>query len=322
MLNKMYEFLKENIKSILVIVIFVVVINLNLPFSVYAPGGTIDISKRLNKDSKTSINMTYVSFVEGKVPVLLLSLVLPNWDIVKNDDIKYDNEEMAEVLKRDRISLYESISNAKFVAYKYVNKPLQIENTTYYVTYISSSSDTDLTVGDELISIDGYTFSPDIVDTYLNTLEEGTKVSIKVKNSNKEYTRYAKLIKANDKTLIGASYAKVNDYKDSIKYNYKKSESGPSGGAMLTLALIQELSGETITDKKICGTGTIDESGNIGEIGGVKYKMLGASKNRCDVFITPKENYEEAKAVKVQNKLKIQLIEADNIEDLMEKLSF
>lgn len=321
MLNKMYEFLKENIKSILVIAIFVVVMNLNLPFSVYAPGGTIDISKRLNKESKTSVNMTYVSFVEGKVPVLLLSLFLPNWDIVKNDDIKYDNEEMADSLKRDRISLYESISNAKSVAYKYVNKSLKIEKTTYYVTYISSSSDTDLRIGDELISIDGRDFTPDIVETYLNTLEEGAKVSIKVKNSDKEYTRYARLIKANDKTLIGVSYAKVNDYKDSLEYNYKKSESGPSGGAMLTLALIQELSGETNNNKKICGTGTIDESGNIGEIGGVKYKMLGASKNKCDVFITPKENYEEAKTVKEKNKLKIELIEADNIEDLMEKLS-
>lgn len=321
MLNKMYEFLKENIKSMLIIVVFVVVINLNLPFSVYAPGGTIDISKRLNKNSKTSVNMTYVSFVEGKVPVLLLSLILPNWDIVKNDDIKYDNEEMADSLKRDRISLYESISNAKSVAYKYVNKPLKIEKTTYYVTYISSSSDTDLKIGDELISIDGHDFTPDIVDKYLNTLEEGTKVSIKVKNSDKEYTRYASLIKVNDKTLIGVSYAKVNDYKDSLEYNYKKSESGPSGGAMLTLALIQELNNETITDKKICGTGTIDEAGNIGEIGGVKYKMLGASKNKCDVFITPKENYKEAKKVKEKNKLKIELIEADNIEDLMEKLS-
>ena len=90
---------------------------------------------------------------------------------------------------------------------------------------------------------------------------------------------------------------------------------------MLTLALIQELNKETITDKKICGTGTIDEAGNIGEIGGVKYKMLGASKNKCDVFITPKENYKEAKKVKEKNKLKIELIEADNIEDLMEKLS-
>ena len=49
--------------------------------------------------------------------------------------------------------------------------------------------------------------------------------------------------------------------------------------------------------------------------------MLGASKNKCDVFITPKENYKEAKKVKEKNKLKIELIEADNIEDLMEKLS-
>ena len=49
---------------------------------------------------------------------------------------------------------------------------------------------------------------------------------------------------------------------------------------------------------KIMGTGTISKDGKVGEIGGVKYKLLGAVKNKADVFICPKENYEEAKKVR------------------------
>lgn len=320
--NKIYEFLKENIKSIIFIIIFVVIINLNLPFSVYAPGGTIDISKRLNKNTKSSINMTYVSFIEGKVPVILLSLILPNWDIVKNTDITYDGEEMKDSMERDKINLYESISNAKYVAYKYVSKTLEIKKTDYYVTYISKNADTDLKIGDIIKTIDGTPFDPFNINEYLEKLSIGTKIELKVENNNKEYTRYAKIIEIEDKHLIGINYSKVNEYENDLEYNYKSSESGPSGGTMLTLAIIQELSEKSITDKKICGTGTIDELGNIGEIGGVKYKMLGASKNKCDVFITPKENYKEASEVKKKNKLKIELIEASTIDELMEKLSF
>lgn len=322
MANKIYEIIKDNIKSIIFIIIFIVVINLKLPFSVYAPGGTIDISKRLNKNTTSNINMTYVSFIEGKIPVLLLSFLMPNWDIVKDNDIKYDNETLKDSITRDKIYLYESISNAKSVAYKYLNKDLEIKETKYYATYISEEADTDIKIGDEIISIDNHPFDQSLVDTYFSNKIIGEEVLIKVKNNDKEYTRKAKLIEANNKLLIGISYAKVNEYKDSIVYNYKSSESGPSGGAMLTLAIINELSDTKILkDTKICGTGTIDENGNIGEIGGVKYKLLGAVKNKCEVFITPKDNYQEAQEVKEKNKLNIKLYSADNIDDLISNLS-
>ena len=126
MINKIYEFIKDNIKSIIFLIIFVLVINLKLPFSVYAPGGVIDISKRLNDKTDSSINMTYVNFIEGKVPVLLISLILPNFDIVSDDDIKYDNEELKDSLIRDKISLEESISNAYLVSYNFLNKDLKM----------------------------------------------------------------------------------------------------------------------------------------------------------------------------------------------------
>lgn len=322
MANKIYDFIKENIKSIIFIIVFIIIINLKLPFSVYAPGGTIDISKRLNKDTNTSINMTYVSYIEGKTPVLLLSFLLPNWDIVKNSDIKYDNETIEDVNKRDRIYLYESLSNAMSIAYNYVGETLEIKETKYYITYISPLAKTDVKIGDEIISVDGYSFDENLVDTYLKKKKVGDIVKIEVKENNKIKKKKATLIENDGKILIGLSYSQVNEYSNAIDYKYKASEAGPSGGAMLTLALIDELSdNKMFTDKKICGTGTIEKDGSIGEIGGVKYKLLGAKKNKCDVFISPKENYEEALQVKKDNNLKIDLIKADNIEELLKKLS-
>ena len=50
--------------------------------------------------------------------------------------------------------------------------------------------------------------------------------------------------------------------------------------------------------KTVVGTGTIDIDGNVGAIGGVKYKLIGAVKNKADVFLVPKDNYEEAIEVK------------------------
>lgn len=322
MINKIYEVIKKNIKDIIFIIVFVIVVNIKLPFSVYAPGGIIDVSKRLNENTNTSINMTYVSYIEGKLPVVLLSFILPNWDIVKNDDIKYDNETIDDANTRDRIYLYESVSNAIYVAYNYVGENLNIKETNYYVNYIDDGADTDLKIGDKILKVDGNDFDESLVDTYFKDKKIGEEVTIEVIHDEVKETRYAKLIEKNGKVIIGISYSKVYEYDDVIDYKYKKSEAGPSGGAMLTLAIINELKGLDINDKKICGTGTIERDGNIGEIGGVKYKILGAEKQKCDIFISPKENYEEALKVKNDNNLKIELIEANNIENLIEKLSF
>ena len=45
---------------------------------------------------------------------------------------------------------------------------------------------------------------------------------------------------------------------------------------------------------KIIGTGTIDSEGNVGIIGGIKYKLIGAVNNKAKIFLCPKDNYEEA----------------------------
>ena len=72
--------------------------------------------------------------------------------------------------------------------------------------------------------------------------------------------------------------------------------------------------------RKISGTGSIDENGKIGEIGGVKYKLAGAVKNKADIFIVPTNNYEEAVSLKKKYKYNIEIIKADNLHDVIIEL--
>ena len=89
----------------------------------------------------------------------------------------------------------------------------------------------------------------------------------------------------------------------------------------MSLAIYNYLVEEDITKgKKIVGTGTIDQDGIVGKIGGVEYKLLGAEKKGCDVFLVPLENYEEAAKVKEENNLKINVIAVKNFDEAIEAL--
>ena len=92
-----------------------------------------------------------------------------------------------------------------------------------------------------------------------------------------------------------------------IKIKFKSSEGGPSGGLMLTLAIYNKLTDSNLSNgRKIVGTGTIDQNGNVGEIGGVKYKLNGAVKAHADIFLVPSgDNYKEALKEKEKNNYQI-----------------
>ena len=91
---------------------------------------------------------------------------------------------------------------------------------------------------------------------------------------------------------------------------------------MMALAIYNGLIEKDITGGyRIIGTGTIDKDGNVGAIGGVKYKLLGAAKKKAKVFIVPKDNYEEAMSIKEKNKLDIAIMRVKTLDDAIEQLS-
>ena len=85
MFNKIYDFIKENIKDLLffffwIVFVYVICFAIKIPYEVEMPGGTIDLGNRVTIDGeKTEIegafNMAYVGVVYGSIPHVLLGLV-------------------------------------------------------------------------------------------------------------------------------------------------------------------------------------------------------------------------------------------------------
>jgi len=63
---------------------------------------------------------------------------------------------------------------------------------------------------------------------------------------------------------------------------------GPSAGLAMTLAILDDLTpGDLTGGKNIAVTGTIDDAGNVGEIGGIEQKAVAARAAGVSLFIVP-----------------------------------
>ena len=90
---------------------------------------------------------------------------------------------------------------------------------------------------------------------------------------------------------------------------------------MMTLAIYNAITEYDITKGlMIAGTGTIDSVGNVGEIGGVTYKLAGAEKKGADIFLVPEANYEEALKYKKEHKFDIELVSISNFDEAIDYL--
>ena len=306
MFTKIYEyikkFIKENYKELIALIIVVLLFTIKLPYSIYTPGGAVDLNGRITVEdgyeTDGSFNMAYVSMVRGSIPFLLISYIIPDWDIVPAEDITAEGENMNEMLEREKLYMKQSIDAAIINAYQEAGHNIKITGTINRVSYIALEAKTDLEIGDEIIRVNNEDISSlDDLKSIVNTLDEKEKVYLQVIRNGKKIECTAITYQSSDGIKIGVSLITTYEYETDTEVNVtsKASEAGSSGGLMMSLAIYNQLVPEDITGgKKIVGTGTIDVNGNVGEIGGVKYKLIGAVKNDADLFICPDSNYEEA----------------------------
>ena len=78
---------------------------------------------------------------------------------------------------------------------------------------------------------------------------------------------------------------------------------GPSAGALMTLLTISAIDNNTKLNNSITLTGTIDDEGNIGQIGGVLEKAKAAKAGGKTLFLIPRENNQLVTYKYVERKL-------------------
>lgn len=333
MVNKVYEslknYIKENYKSLLILFILVLVFIVRLPFYISAPGGVINTKEKVDISSdfklSGSLNMAYVSSMDGSIPLLLYALVNPNWDIEKESEVVVGDESIEDERYRDKMLLEEANDTAILVAYDNSNIPYKTENNKVYVTYIDDEAKTDLKIGDEIIKVGEkkVTQKGDLYDC-IKEMKPNDKVTFTVLRDGKEKECKATLLDVGGEAKVGIIITEDLDIKSDrhIDIKFKGTESGSSGGLMMTLTVYAYLNEIDITKgRKIVGTGTIDREGNVGQISGIKYKLMGAVKENCDVFLVPQgENYVEARNLKNAHGYDIDIIPVETFDEALKYL--
>ncbi len=333
MFNKLYvnvkNFIVENYKFLIAWAIIIFLFFYELPFVIYTPGGIVNLENRIEVtdgyDSQGSLNMSYVSLVKGTLPMILLSYVIPNWDLVNKDEITTNGESVDDLLELERLYMQSSINNATILAYRKANQELEITREVHNIVYIADEAETDLEIYDELLEVDGVEVTTiDELKELVNQKTVGDVIKILVSRDGKEKECQAKVYETKDGLKVGISFLTTYEYETNPEINVttKASESGSSGGLMLSLAIYNAITEEDITKgRTIVGTGTITVDGVVGPIDGVKYKILGAVKSDADIFLCPTENYEEALEVKEEFDLDIEIHSVATFDEALAYLS-
>lgn len=326
MKDKIKKILKENYKFIIVLTILVLLMYIRLPYYAMAPGGTIDITDRVIMDNyasenKGSINMLYVSEYEI-TPLSYIIAKLSSWQIEKEQTRKISNETVEEINERDKIMRDNSLDIATMVAYQNASKKIEIKDKKNII--IATTRDNGLKIGDIIVKVDNIKCN-DIkeIQNIISKKAIGDEIKFTIIRNNKEKEITTKVSKEGNTKAVGVIIITEYEYDTDpqIDIKFKSTERGASGGLMLTLTIYNAISDEDIIKgRNIAGTGTISADGSVGEIDGIKYKIMGAAKNKMDIVFVPSANYEEAIKTKEKYNYKLNIIKVDNFSEAVEYL--
>ena len=328
LINSIINYIKEEYKFLILCVIIIFLGLFKLPYNLYTGGGILDIKDKVivfdaNK-SEGSFNMAYVKQVRATIPTYLLSYIF-DWDREKVGDTLIDeNDTPDDLWKRERLYMEEANTSALISAFRLAGEKVEIVKEKSIVLYLIKEAKTDLKIGDEILNIDGTIVHE--TNDLINVVKRhklGDKINIKVLRDNKEIDCYGEIVTVDNELKLGIALIKNYEYKTdrSVKFNFDSNEAGPSGGLMIALEIYNQLTVDDITKGyKIAGTGTIDYLGNVGTIGGVKYKVKGAESDKAKVFFVPSGNYEEAIKEKNDHNYKIEIVKVEKLIDAINYL--
>lgn len=331
-MTKLFKYIKKDIKTYwknyLAFILIVPWLFISFDCNIYTPGSLVDLTDRIevdnSYDSKGSFNLTYVSARRGTLPNIILSKFFNNWDIVGTSEMRIEDESEDEIIERNKIYLKETSYDAIIAAFTEANIPYEVESIDVTVTHVYEYAKTDIKTGDIIRNINGTTIKDfNSLKEEIAKYKKGDSLKINVERNNKIIECEAELVEEDGRVIIGATLSELKNIKTDpkVEYIFKDNESGASRGLLCALDIYNKITKFDLTKGDIIsGTGSIDQNGVVGSIDGVKYKLAGAVKKKAKVFIVPTGNYKEALYEKEKNNYNIEIIEADTLHNVIEKL--
>lgn len=243
-----------------------------------------------------NLNMTTVSVNAGLSLFGAVGLwASGRYAVVPREEVFPPRKSEEQVNQENTQAFQQSESSAELAALRFLHYPSTV--TVASVTP-GSPSDGVLAPGDTLLTVDG---TPVAVATDVAAAvagdAPGTTVTVTYRRDGVESTAPVTLAARPDdpsRGLLGIGVTDAPDVPFTVDISLQD-VGGPSAGLMFSLAVVDELTpGELTGGQFVAGTGTIDDSGAVGPIGGIPFKLIAAREAGATTFLVPADNCAEA----------------------------
>jgi PDZ domain-containing protein len=289
----------------------------HLPYAVMSPGPTQDTLGVSSDGKKTPIISvtglpTYptdgaLRFTTVRVeggpgyPVdawdVLRAWIDPTRDVYPVDDVFDPQVSEEQVAEENAVQMAGSQEEATAVALRAIGKVVPTHIVIAQLTDQSRAKDL-LQPKDRILRVGGTEItSADDVRTALQQRRPGESIELTVSRGGKDVTVTVPTIEGQGgRTALGVILSLAHDFPATVKID-AGSIGGPSAGLMFSLGIYDKLTpGALAGNHQIAGTGTIDDAGNVGPIGGIRQKLAGARADGATWFLAPAGNCDEVVA--------------------------
>jgi PDZ domain-containing protein len=278
-----------------------------LPYVVLKPGPTVNTLGSSNGTEVIQVTETKTTTSTGQLRLTTVNVqsqvelvwAISSWfsdkeAVVPRALIYPPNQTEKQVEQQNAQEWTASQNSAVTVALTKLGYPVQ--------TYVKSVSAGGAAVGllkadDVITEVDGTKIdTPGKLTDVVRAKPAGTTFAVSYTRAGKAGTARitTKTMKGDDTPRLGLEIGNKQPYPFKVTIDLDKI-GGPSAGLMFTLGIIDKIRPEDLTGGKIiAGTGTIDDEGNVGPIGGIPQKLVGAKGAGAQLFLVPKDNCAEA----------------------------
>jgi len=279
-----------------------------VPYVLLGPGPTVDtlgadrghdVIEVTGADETDSAGQLRLVTVSVRSDLDLLDAIRGWFDdstAVVPRELIYPPDKTVEEVEQENAQQFEaSQTSAETAALRELGYPVQVTVTSIVQ---GSPAEAALKVNDVITSVDGQQVtSGQKLAELIRSKPVGTALAIGYTRDGKAATATIASAAADDGSpRIGVAVEQKQPHPFTLKIDLDEI-GGPSAGLMFALGIIDKLKPEDLTGGIIiAGTGTIDDEGRVGPIGGVPQKLVAAKAANAKVFLTPADNCAEAVA--------------------------
>ncbi|KNH36447.1 SepM family pheromone-processing serine protease [Exiguobacterium acetylicum] len=316
------------------IIAALIVFFLPLPYFISYPGdasSTEDLIEVSGGDKEPGDLMMLTIAQRRATPYFLIeSLFLPFSETSSVSDYLYDGESDAQYETRQKLYMEEAQHNATIEAYELADQKVDIDFEGVYVSGVipGGPAEGKLKAGDRITSVDGKSITS--FEGFMKTIQaKKAKTAVPIqftrKSEDKKTTiRVDQLSKEVKRVGLGIyEPLPISNVKTDPEIEFQVEDvGGPSAGMMFTLEIYDQLTpGDLAKGHKIAGTGTIEEGGKVGPIGGAWQKVVAADEAEAEIMFVPAgENYKEAKPSIKKLGTNMKLVPIKTVEDAIDYL--